>query len=150
MLKEIRPKSYQKYVNLPVLGPIMEIFTLWSHHHGYTPGTIGLLLTNVRHVDRYLLSHGVQCLNDLTHGIFEIAWQDFNHRCPKKASTVHLIERFLEETRGLSPLILPPKTQTTIELDHFSDYLQKARRKLAGQTTGGKPVSQTKTGVGEG
>lgn len=127
MLKEVRPQSYQKYLNLSILGSITEEFSLWSRQLGYTTGTIKGRLGHVSHIDVYLLNHGVHSLKDLTHGILETAWQDFNRHSHQKASTVHLLERFLNETRRLSPLVPPPKTQTDIELDYFSDYLENVR-----------------------
>ena len=41
MLSQIRPKSYPRYLSLPIIGSILEEFTEWSYQQGYALGTLG-------------------------------------------------------------------------------------------------------------
>lgn len=127
MISKLRPKSYQKHLSLPILGSILEEFTAWSHQRGYTIGTVRNQLTEASQIDGFFRQHGVQHLTDLNHWAFEKAWHYYRHIRPNIAGTVRQIERFLEETRGLDPLLPQPQTRTSSELDHFSDYLRNVR-----------------------
>ncbi len=40
MLLQLRPRSYQDYLSLPILGSIVDEFTSWSSERGYTLTTI--------------------------------------------------------------------------------------------------------------
>lgn len=127
MISEIRPKAYQRYISLPILGSILDEFTLWSRQHGYTILMIREQLKAARHFDEFFRQHGAQSLTDLTHGAFEAAWHYYNNHRPIIAGTVRQIERFLEETRGLAPPLPQPKTPTRSEMDRFADYLRNVR-----------------------
>jgi integrase/recombinase XerD len=127
MITEIRPKSYQHYISLPILGSILDEFTIWSRQGGYTIATVRSQLQGARHIDGFFRQRGVQCLSDVTHSVFEAAWHYYHYSRPIIAATVHLIKRFLEETLRLSPLPPQPKTPISSELDRFANYLRNVR-----------------------
>ncbi len=60
MLLQLRPRSYQDYLSLPILGSILDEFTSWSFQRGYTLGTIKSQLKDVRKIDNYFVQQGVQ------------------------------------------------------------------------------------------
>lgn len=127
MISKIRPQSHHRYTSLPLLGPILDAFTAWSHKRGYTIWTIRHQLTASAWIDRFLRQHGARCLSDLTHNSFEAAWDYFRHHRQHYIGTVRQIERFLDETHRLTPL--PPSviTPTKSELDRFENYLRSVR-----------------------
>lgn len=127
MISEIRPKAYQRYISLPILGSILDEFTSWSRQHGYTILMIREQLKAARHFDEFFRQHGAQSLSDLTHSAFEAAWHYYHNHRPVIAGTIRQIERFLEETRGLAPPLPQPKTPTGSEMDRFADYLRNVR-----------------------
>ncbi len=109
MLLQLRPRSYQNYLSLPILGLILDEFTSWSFQRGYTNGTIKSQLKDVRKLDNYFVQQGVQSLKELTHKSFETAWHYYRLK-RNLPSTIHQIELFFDETRGLAPIEPPPKT----------------------------------------
>lgn len=62
MLAFIRPKAHPRYLELPLLGSIVDEFTVWSHSRGYTIGTIRNQLKDVRLLDGYFQKNNIQCL----------------------------------------------------------------------------------------
>ncbi len=127
MISKIRPRSCHRYMALPLLGPIMKEFTVWSRERGYSIGTIRNQLKDSRWIDRFLRRRGARALHDLTHSSFQIAWWYYRHRQPAVAGTVRQIELFLDETHGLEPLPPRPLSATESELNRFADYLQRVR-----------------------
>lgn len=127
MISEIRPKAYQHYISLPILGSILDEFTTWSRQRGYSIRTVRQQLKDTRQIDGFFRQQGVQCLSDLTHSAFEAAWHYYRHRRHSIAGTARQIEKFLEETRGLASPLPQPKTPTSSELDRFADYLRNVR-----------------------
>lgn len=127
MISEIRPKSYQQYISLPVLGTILDEFTAWLSQRGYSLFTVRNQLKCARWIDDFFGKHGVQRLSDLSPGDFDAAWQHFHAIRPGTAGTVRQIEKFIEQTRGLEPPLPKPKTPAESELDRFSDYLRNVR-----------------------
>ena len=131
MLLQLRPRSYQDYLSLPILGSILDEFTSWSFQRGYTIGTIKSQLKDVRKIDNYFVQQGVQALEELTHKSFETAWH-YYHLKGNLPSTIHQIEMFLDETRGLPPIEPPPKTPAMLEVERYREYLRDIRGFSAG------------------
>jgi len=127
MISTLRPRAYQKYLSLPLLGPILNDFTVWSHQHGYSLVTMQCQLKHALRIEDFFREHNVTSLDNLTHGIFNTAWYYYHHRNPSIAGTIRQIELFLEKTSGLAPVLSHPKTPVNCELDYFSEYLRKVR-----------------------
>jgi len=126
MLLQLRPRSYQDYLSLPILGSILDEFISWSFERGYTISTIKTQLKNVRKIDNYFVQQGVQALEELTHKSFETAWHYYRLK-RNLPGTIHQIELFLEETRGLAPIEPPPKTPAMLEVERYKEYLKDMR-----------------------
>ena len=122
MLLQLRPRSYQNYLSLPIFGSILDEFTSWSFQRGYAMATIKNQLKDVRKLDHYFIRQGVQALEELTHKSFERAWQ-YYHPKGNLAGTIRQIELFLDETRGLAPIGPPLKTPVMLEVEHYREYL---------------------------
>jgi integrase/recombinase XerD len=127
MIASLRPKSYQSYLSLPILGSILDEFTDWSYNRGFTIGTIRNKLKDVKLIDVHFQEAGTQNLEDLTQSSFETAWEHYRHLRPETAGTIRQMERFLKENGRLESTLSQPKTHMEIELDLFSDHLKKVR-----------------------
>ena len=136
MISRIYPRAYQRYISLPLFGPIIEEFAVWLRQKGYKGSTIKYHLGFAPHVESFLQARGAQKLEDLTCDDFEEAWTGFCHKRKGACSTTRLIKRFLMEFHGLEPPV--PKSLTPIchELDRFGSHLRNVRG-LAGSTIGG-------------
>ena len=66
MIKSIRPRSYKKYLALPIFGPLIDDFTEWSYQRGYTLGGIRNQLKATRQVADFLQKKGLQAFVQLT------------------------------------------------------------------------------------
>ncbi|MFW6115392.1 MAG: tyrosine-type recombinase/integrase [Thermodesulfobacteriota bacterium] len=143
MLSKLLPKAYPQYRTLPLLGPMLDEFVVWSSNQGHTPGSVREQLKHVSHIDAYLREQGNESLDDLSHHTFEIAWRYFRDRETRASGTVRRIQRFLDETVGLRPALPPPPTPTIATLTVYADYLGN----VAGFA--GKTVREHKRYVGE-
>jgi hypothetical protein len=127
MIASLCPKSYQKYLTLPIIGSILSEFIAWSHDRGFRTASIQTQIKHVRVIDAYFQQSGVQRLEDLTHKAFETAWYDHRHLHPQTAGTIRQIEYFLRENGRLEPPPAQQKTAIDTELDLFSGYLRCVR-----------------------
>ena len=127
MIASLRPKSYQKYLSLPIVGPILDEFTTWSCNRGFTTGTMRNQLKDARLIDAYFQQTGVQCLEELSQSAFEATWEYYRHLRPDVAGTIRQMEYFLKENGGIEPTPTRPKTPVDTELDLFSDHLRRVR-----------------------
>jgi site-specific recombinase XerD len=127
MIRSIRPRSYKKYLALPIFGPIIDDFAEWSHQRGYTRGSIRNQLAETRQLVDFLQKKGLQAVDQLTHGDFDAAWFHFHHNRPAIAGTVRNIQKFLDQTHGLPAVPPAPKTRTLNELELFACYLKEIR-----------------------
>jgi len=131
MLLQLHPRSYQDYLSLPILGSILDEFISWSFKRGYTISTIKTRLKDVRKIDNYFIQQGVQALEELTHKSFETAWHYYRLK-RNLPGTIHQIELFFDETRGLVPIEPPPKTLAMLEVERYRKYLRDVRGLSAG------------------
>lgn len=127
MIRSIRPRSYKKYLALPIFGPIIDDFAEWSRQRGYTRGSIRNQLAETRQLVDFLLKKDLQTVDQLTHGDFDAAWHHFHHNRPAIAGTGRNIQRFLDQTHGLPAVPPTPKTRTQNVLELFFCYLKEIR-----------------------
>jgi len=127
MIAFLRPKSYQKYLSLPIVGSIVDELTTWSLDRGYTIGTMRGKLLDLRLIDAYFQQAGARRLEDLSQSSFKAAWEHYRHLRPETAGTIRQMECFLKANGRFDPLPVQPKTPIDTELDLFSDHLRRVR-----------------------
>jgi len=127
MLSKIFPKSYKKYLSLPVFGPHMDEFTRWSYEHGYTLKTIRCQIKHTNQIVTFFQNEDLHLSESLTHMDFDKAYQYFRHDRPAIAGTIRQFEMFLDQSQGLPLPMLPHKTHTDWELERFTGYLKSVR-----------------------
>src|SRR5512137_1827918 len=97
MIASLRPKSYQKYLSLPVVGSTLDELTTWYHHRGFAIETMRNKLRDARLIDAYFQQAGAQRLEDLSQSFFEAAWNHYRHLRPETAATIRQMEYLLRE-----------------------------------------------------
>jgi integrase/recombinase XerD len=127
MIASLRPKSYQKYLSLPVVGSTLDELTTWYHHRGFTMETMRNKLRDARLIDAYFQQAGAQRLEDLSQSFFEAAWNHYRHLRPETAATIRQMEYLLREEGRIDSPPIQPKTRIDIELDLFFDHLHRVR-----------------------
>ena len=127
MISQIRPRSYQRYLALPIVGPILDDFACWSQQRGYTVGTIKNQLKDSRHISFYLNGKRLDTWEKLTRETFDDVWEYFRHDRPAIAGTVRQLQYFYEQTHDFPPS--PPEivTRSDHELACFATYLKTVR-----------------------
>jgi integrase/recombinase XerD len=114
MLRSLLPKAHQKFLSLPLLGPITDGFDDWLDTSGYTPGSREFAIRMLPHVDSELRRRRVRDLASLTHAKLHACWRALIKVYPTNAGTVRSLERYLvtagviaaggSETAGTSTL----------------------------------------------
>jgi integrase/recombinase XerD len=136
MISGIYPRTYQKYISLPLFGLFIEDFAEWLKQKGYEDSTIKNHLGFAPHIEAFFRERGTQRLDDLTCDDFEEAWAVFCRERRVACGTTRLIKHFLVDSQGLKPPVLESLTPTCRELDRFGRHLRCVRG-LAGSTIRG-------------
>jgi integrase/recombinase XerD len=126
MIFKIRPKSYKKYLSLPILGTIIDEFTDWAFNRGYAIETIRNQIRDAKKLDKFFIQQGIKNLGELSQINFEMAWKTYRLK-RNLAGSIRQIELFIKETLGLTPAKLPQKTPSEMEVDDYSRYLRDIR-----------------------
>jgi len=95
MLRSLFPRAYEKYLSLPLLGPIADGFDDWLANNGFTKGSRVLSIHLLPVVDANLRRRGVQEAAKLNHAVLEGCCQALKKKYPFRAGTVHTLERYL-------------------------------------------------------
>jgi len=127
MVSTIRPKSYKRYLSLPILGPIVDEFIAWSSRRGYAVSTMQGQLAVMRQLDDSFRRFGLRGLTDLTYVHFENGRLCFRKRWPFAGGVIRQLELFLKETGRLAPRPSVPATLAISEANRFRDYLRRVR-----------------------
>ena len=127
MIATIRPKSYKRYIVLPILGPVVNEFATWSSRRGYALSTLQDQLAVARRLDDFFSRLGVRGLTDLTHCHFTNARRWYHKRWPSVCGSIRQLKLFLQETGRLAPRPPEAATPTGSQVDRFSEYLQRVR-----------------------
>ena len=89
------PRSYRKFLSLPVLGPIADALDDWLATTGYTRSSREISITMLPYVDAELRRRGVKQLTDLTLPVLHDSWRTLRKTYPVSARTVRSLERYL-------------------------------------------------------
>jgi integrase/recombinase XerD len=95
MLHSIFAKVDQKFLSMPLLGPVADGFDDWLAANGYTRRSRKHAIQVLRHVDLDLRRRRIGEVARLTHAILEDCWRDRNKLFPGDAGTVRTLERYL-------------------------------------------------------
>ena len=102
-LVQIRPRSHQRYLQLPIFGRCIEDFVRWSLGKGYKHQTLRLQLEALQRLVPRFLRRGIRSPRDLTDDDVQAVRRQFNARRPHVAEGACAFGRFLKERHGLRP-----------------------------------------------
>jgi len=127
MLKELFPRLHRRYSTLPILGPTLEGFAEFLVRAGYPRGPARRHTRTAGHVDRQLQAQGCRLLGDVRREHLRAcvpspgrAFHEVN-----MASTVRLLERFLEDQGHLARCLKPEAANPT--LAEYAAFLRHTR-----------------------
>jgi site-specific recombinase XerD len=126
MIAQLRPKAQFHYKALPVLGQIVDAFTIWCHRKGYTSGTIRNQLKDIKHLAYFFRRRGLRTLGDLKAHHLETIWSRCHKDKPNMGCAIRLVQRFLTE-QGILSVDEPVKTPSDLQLDLFAEHLRGVR-----------------------
>jgi integrase/recombinase XerD len=126
MLTELFPRCYQRYLSLPVLGPILEEFAKFLSQMGYSGTTIRNILKAVPKVTRLLEQQDCHHIEQLTRANLLICAPPPGkaHENSSISAIVRLLIRFLNERRNFPA---EPLSQAQKILIVYKDYLLNVR-----------------------
>jgi integrase/recombinase XerD len=95
MLRSLLPKAHQKFLSLPLLGPIIDGFDDWLAASGYTPGSREFAIRMLPHVDADLRRRRARHIASLTPAMLHACWRALIKTFPTNAGTVRSLARYL-------------------------------------------------------
>src|SRR5438105_8031558 len=115
MLLSQFPRSYHRFVSLPLLGPIADGLDDWLTTRGYTRGSRQNSILRLPYVDAELRRRGVKQLADLTLPVLRDSWRSLRKAYPFSTRTVRALERYLVANSLIAnvqqqPLFLPTRS----------------------------------------
>ena len=126
MITQIFPKVFQKYLDLPVLGPLMEAHAVWLFERQYTRLSSRQHFYIVAHVCKFLKSRGIDCVEDVSESDLQACYQSFRRKFPR-AGRVRVLMRFLVEQAVVQLSPAPEPGPKEILLNKFLDHLREER-----------------------
>jgi integrase/recombinase XerD len=102
-LVQIRPRSHERYLRLPIFGCCIEDFVRWSLGKGYKNQTLRLHLEALQRLVPRFVRHGIRSPRDLTADDVQAVTRQFKARTPHVAEGICAFGRFLKERQGLKP-----------------------------------------------
>lgn len=126
MITQIFPKVFQKYLDLPVLGHLMEAYAVWLFEQQYTRLSNRQNLYMAAHVCEFLKSRGIDCVEDVSESDLQACYQ-LLHRKFTRAGSVRVLTRFLLEQSLVQPSPAPEPGPKEVLLNKFMDHLKDER-----------------------
>ena len=102
------PKDFQRYLALPVLGPMMDRYAAWLFEQQYTYRSTRYELRMAARASEFLKRQGFQHVEDVCEGAdLQACYQWFRLEFPKEEGGVRTLARFLIEEDLLRPSPVP-------------------------------------------
>jgi site-specific recombinase XerD len=127
MITQLFPKAFQRYQNLPVLGPIMDSYAGWLIEQQYTHRSCRYELRMAAHISNFLKNRNCHWVEDVSENDLQECYQLFRQKFPKEEGSVRVLARFLMEHAILKPTPAPPPSLKAIHLKAFEAHLRDDR-----------------------
>ena len=95
MLRSLLPRAHQKFLSMPLLGPIIDGFDDWLAANGFTRSSRKHLICKLWYVDADLRRRRFYEIAKLTHPVLHDCWRAFMKSHPNNAGTVRTLELYL-------------------------------------------------------
>jgi len=128
MISQIFPQDFERFIALPVLGPLMDRYAGWLQEQQYTWRSTRYELRMAAHVANYFKRRTVSRMEDLEERHLDACHRLFRRKFPKEAGAVLVLTRFLRasghiETSSASS----PPTQKDAHVHAFMTHLEEVR-----------------------
>jgi integrase/recombinase XerD len=127
MITQMFPKDFQRYLDLPVLGPLMDAYAAWLFEQRYTHRSSRYQLRMAAHVCKFLKRRGIRHAEDVSERDLQTCYQLFRRKFPKEDATVRVLTRFLIEQAIVHPSPAPKPSPKEILLSEFMNHLINER-----------------------
>jgi integrase/recombinase XerD len=127
MIAQAFPKNFQRYLTVPVLGPMMDRYAAWLFEQQYTHRSTRYELRMAARAAEFLKCQGLQCVHDVSEHDLQACYQWFRHEFPKEEGGVRTLARFLMEQALLRPLPVPTPSRKEVLLKGFMAHLRDDR-----------------------
>jgi integrase/recombinase XerD len=127
MITQMFPKDFQRYLDLPVLGPLMDAYAAWLFKQQYTHRSSRYQLRMASYACKYLKHRGIDHAEDVSESDLRVCYQLFRRKYPKEAGSVRVLTRFLVEQAVVCPSPAPKPSPQEIILNKFMDHLRNER-----------------------
>jgi len=127
MITQAFPKDFQRYLALPVLGPVMDRYAAWLFEQQYTHRSTRYELRMAAHASEFLRSRGIGCIEEVSESDLQACWQSFLFKFPKEAGSVRVLRKFLLEKALVRPSPAPVPSSKDILLNGFMAHLRDDR-----------------------
>lgn len=125
MITQAFPKDFQRYLALPVLGPIMDRYAAWLFEQQYTYRSTRYELRMAARVSEFLKCQGLQHVKDACEHDLQVCYQWFRLEFPKEEGGVRTLARFLIEEALLRPSPVTQPSRKELLLKKFMAHLQE-------------------------
>lgn len=128
MLRSLLPKAHNKFLSLPLLGPITDGFDDWLIASGFTRGSRKFSIRMLPLVDTNLRRRRVGEIAKLNHAVLDDCWKALMKTYPCGAGTVRTLERYLV-TSGLivDGRQATATPQPSILSEEYTNHLREVR-----------------------
>jgi integrase/recombinase XerD len=125
MLRALLPRAHQRFLSLPVLGPIADGLDDWLAAHGYTLNSRKIAMRTLPRVDADLRRRAADVAS-LSHATLDACWRDLHKIFHNRMGIVRELERYLTKA-GLIPAG-GSETAGTCALNlQYADHLREVR-----------------------
>jgi integrase/recombinase XerD len=143
MLLSQFPRSFHRFLSLPLLGPIADRLDGWLATTGYTRGSRKGLILRLPQVDADLRRRGVKQLADLTLPVLRDSCCTLRKPHPFRARTVRILERYLVANNHIANI--QPATANSpslILIEEYAHHLSEVRGLAAGTVSNQRYTAQ--------
>lgn len=127
MIAQAFPKDFQRYLSLPVLGPMMDRYAAWLFEQQYTHRSTRYELRMAARASEFLRQRGLRCVDDASEQDLQACYQWFRCEFPKEEGGVRTLARFLTEEALLRSSPVPEPTRKEVLLKGFMAHLRNDR-----------------------
>lgn len=127
MIAQAFPKDFQRYLAVPVLGPIMDRYAAWLFEQQYTHRSTRYELRMAARVSEFLKRRGLQRVEDVSEHDLQACYQWFRRDFPKEEGGVRVLARFLLDQALLRLSPVPEPSHKEVLLTGFMAHLRVDR-----------------------
>lgn len=122
------PGGFQRYLSLPVLGPVMDRYASWLHEQQYTWRSARYELRMAGRVANYFGERTVCRIEDLSHQHLDECHCWFRQRFHEEAGSVLVLTRFLQQSGHIDrPPHSLPLNPADVHVNAFMAHLGEVR-----------------------